>query len=408
MKYSYVTWLLCFLMFSAAVANAQTDLIPGYYIKNDGDTVHGLIRMRSSARNSQKCIFKLNKKARKQIITPEDIRSYRFDNSLYYVSREIRVNGKPTKVFLEWAVKGKLNLYMYCRRGDQNRYFAEKADSGFFELVNTTKMTLDTLGIPDLRENKEYIGTLAALLNDCPSMVPEIYKSRFEPKYLIQLSTDYQNKVCPDEKCLVFKRPDRKLIVELGPVIDVYYSNLHWPARSQTWDEIARSQFKFYPYPEMAIGISSRVSNIEFLSPRIFLQADLVYQHTVYGNSSYGTIYSFDQDRLTLMLGYTFTMAKVRPSIALGPVYHYRMNEKSYGKNLTVPGYGSIYVVFPDFESNNQFGLFGRAGLTYAITDWINLSLTAQFERESGFLGYSNDVSYTADFSWHMGVSFRL
>ena len=272
--------LLYFALAFSAIAFAQTAYLPGYLVMNNGDTVKGLIRMRSSARNSQKCIFRLNNKTRKQEFTPEDIRSYRFDKSLYYVSHQINVNEKPTKVFLEWAVKGMLNLFMYCRSGEQNRYFAEKADSGFYELKNTTKMTLDTLGTPDLRENKEYIGTLAALLNDCPSMVPEIYKSRFEPKYLIQLSTDYQNKVCPDEKCLLFKRPFRKLSIDVAPIAEVVFSTLHSaPPRGSFYDLIAISQVKYKPIPVAAFGGSAKISNIDFLSPMTFLSVDAIYVH---------------------------------------------------------------------------------------------------------------------------------
>lgn len=387
---------------------AQSDYTPGYIVKNNGDTVRGLLLLRSPKKNCQKCVFRLNEKQKKQTFSAQDIQSYRFDNSLYYVSHEIKLDGKPTKVFLEWGVKGRLDLYFYYSKGNPNRYFVDKSDSGFCELLNTKQETVNAAGASDIHEQKEFAGTLAVMLKDCPSLVPEIYKSTLETKNLIRLSTDYQNRVCPDEKCIVFKRPDRKMSVELGPVVGLNFPKLYWPPRDQLWDEIARAMIKYTPSPALTFGVSARFSNMDFLSARTFLQADLVYMHTKYGNNTYGTTYSFDQLRLSPLIGYAITLNRIKPSVAFGPVLHYRVNVKTYDKVVNIPGYGIDDIGFPGFTLKTQFGVCGQLGAAYKLSNRVNISLNAHFERGGKFIGFPDDKTYTSDIYMEMGLNYRL
>ena len=64
---------------------SQTDFRPGYVIKNEGDTVYGVIDYRGDQLMSKVCKFK-NSNNKLFSYSPFDIQSFRFVDGKYYVS----------------------------------------------------------------------------------------------------------------------------------------------------------------------------------------------------------------------------------------------------------------------------------------------------------------------------------
>lgn len=108
------------------------------------------------------------------------------------------------------------------------------------------------------------------------------------------------------------------------------------------------------------------------------------------------------------MLGYSFSLGQFRPSIAAGPAFHFRSNERSYGKVLYLPGYGNISVNFDNFTMNIQYGVCAQVGTAYLLTKNVNTFLNARYERGGRFLGYPDDKTFTTDLSFQMGLNFRI
>ena len=106
MKYRYCA-LTVFLAILALNLQAQVS-----YIVTDSALIDSIkIMDRGEARNSQVCErLILNKPV---FYYPDDIQEYGFANGRVYVSREITIDGKQKKVFLERLKAGPTSLYYY-------------------------------------------------------------------------------------------------------------------------------------------------------------------------------------------------------------------------------------------------------------------------------------------------------
>ena len=140
---------------------------------------------------------------------PKDLSSYKIDNGQWYLSRKINIDGNETDVFLELAVKGKLDLYIYSYSGGEDKFFVSKNDTDLVELKNTTSR-VNVNGIQDIKEHSEYINTLSVLLSDCPKISQSVYSCSLNYSNLIALSSKYHSLVCNGEKCEIFTRKTKK------------------------------------------------------------------------------------------------------------------------------------------------------------------------------------------------------
>lgn len=193
--------LLLGLIFSAGILNAQTDFRPGYVITVSNDTIHGQIDYRGDLLMGEICRFRNNDKEDVQSYYPVDIVAFRFNDSKYFVSKEI--NG--TMVFLEFLIKGQINIY-YLRDYNGDHYFLEKADYPIIELpyeegikyVGNKKVYFET---------NKHIGLLNYYMQDAPEFQSRIANIG-EPEHesLIKLAKDYHNKVCKDGACVIYEK----------------------------------------------------------------------------------------------------------------------------------------------------------------------------------------------------------
>ncbi|MDD4967801.1 MAG: hypothetical protein PHT07_00040 [Paludibacter sp.] len=79
---------------------------------------------------SKICTFRHNDKDTVRHFSPDEIPGYRFPENKYYISKE--VNGK--KVFLEYLINGRLNVYYLKDERGEDHYFIEKDSLGIAEI----------------------------------------------------------------------------------------------------------------------------------------------------------------------------------------------------------------------------------------------------------------------------------
>jgi hypothetical protein len=161
--------VLC-VLFVVASLNAQTDFRPGYIIKAEGDSLFGEIDYRNENIMSQVCKFRKSKKDQVQKFYPNEILGYRFPESKYYVSK--KYNEKTS--FFEFLVKGKISFYYSCD-SEGEHYFVEKENEPLFEI--TGKEEIEKIKeINIFVESTKHIGVLTYLMQDAPTLQPEINK----------------------------------------------------------------------------------------------------------------------------------------------------------------------------------------------------------------------------------------
>jgi len=115
--------LITFVFLLPLLLNAQPDFRTGYIIFENGDTVHGKIDYQDDRLMSTVCSFKQMSSESIIDYSPYDIKEFRFENSKCYVSR---TQESGEKVFLEYLIKGKLNVYYYRDEEMNDYYFIDK------------------------------------------------------------------------------------------------------------------------------------------------------------------------------------------------------------------------------------------------------------------------------------------
>jgi hypothetical protein len=400
--------LLLLSIYFLNYAYSQSDYRSGVVIFENGDSIKGLIFYGSAKLNSAKCLFMINDETAPREFLPSDIQSYRFDKASYYISREIIINGQSKKAFLEWLIKGKLNLYFYADSANNIHYYMEKGSGTLSELHNTKK-TVNISGYSTKSEQREFINEMAFLLQDCPDLLPEIKNSTFDDKSLVKIAKDYHYKVCNNEQCIVFERPKRKKVITLGIISECFSSRLNLME-----DDINNfSSNKVEVMNAFAGGLYLDISNFDFIGPRFSTQAEITYMRPNYRDLLGDTLFYFNQFRTSLQLKYSIPYKKLKPNFSLGLTYYLR-GPNRYGYKLwhvkldkNIYG-GNSYLNYGLYTGNHQFGLNCKIGVDYNITNRISLVLALRYEYCLQFIGFINDPSNNHNLSVLLGIGYRF
>lgn len=318
--------ILLVVLFSFGVLSAQTDFRAAYIIETTGDTVYGEIDYRGDMLMSSLCRFKDQENIVNDY-SPNDISAYRFIDSKYYISREI--NGK--NVFLEYLIKGKVNIY-YLRDDSGDHYYIDKENERLIEIPyeEGTKYVDDKLVA---YETTKHIGLLTVYMQDAPELLSRINAVEKPEHYnLIELAEDYHNAICEGEQCIIYEKQLPLIKVSMTPFVGLTK----------------------YDYPKFAKGFGVYVY---FWAPRtsekLFFKTGIFYEKLSTENGIQNTY------RIPIQLQYIFRAHKLQPKI-------------SGGYNLLFSKPNNYY--------NSFYTLSLNPGLNYKISD--NLSLSTAFNTD--------------------------
>ncbi|MCF8299285.1 MAG: hypothetical protein K9J13_17180 [Saprospiraceae bacterium] len=200
MKNKYLSILI--FIFLSGVINAQTDFRPGYIIKLEGDTVFGEIDYRGDQLMCELCKFRLSEQAEETTYFPKDIFAYRFTDSKYFISKQI----KGKKVFLEFLINGQIDIY-YLRDEKGDYYFIEKEGEELIELPYEEVISRTKDGIRFVNKSKKHIGILSVYMQDAIDFQNRISKvGKPNHESLIKLAKDYHNNVCEGDECIIYQK----------------------------------------------------------------------------------------------------------------------------------------------------------------------------------------------------------
>ncbi len=222
-----------FLMITVLNCQGQNDWKPGYIIKNSGDTIFGSIDNRDSKSNTKQCFFRKDSLSESTVYEPQDIAGYRIIDGKYFVSKNIPDGGSTRKLFLEFLIHGKVDVFHYEDR--ESHFFLGKGGK-LYELKNTTSIVDIDSNYTQINKSdvvryeldkKEYIGLLNYLMQDA-NLRPLINNTRLNSESLISLAKKYHDRVCTTEQCIIFEKqidPTRITIsVQAGESIN----SLNW------------------------------------------------------------------------------------------------------------------------------------------------------------------------------------
>jgi hypothetical protein len=104
-------FILIFFIHVYFVKAGQSDKQQGYIITLQDDTIYGYIQNNGYIRNSKMCVFSRNIDSIGKEFMPGDIHSYKFTEGKYYFSKTVDIDSISSKVFLEYLIDGKVDIY---------------------------------------------------------------------------------------------------------------------------------------------------------------------------------------------------------------------------------------------------------------------------------------------------------
>jgi hypothetical protein len=289
--------------------NAQSVFKPGYIIDLKNDTLFGDIDYRGDILMGEKCVFKSASTGNIVEYKPDAISAYRFKDDRFFIAKEY----KGKKVFLEFLIKGKVNIY-YLRDKQTDRYFIEKEDEKIMELPYSEKLIYGKGNDNDrmyLSTSKTHKSILKRYMKDAPefqSRIDELAKPEHDE--LIKLAKDYHNKVCKDETCIIYKKKIVRINVNLEIVGGVIRYN-------STLDIINKNYFQ--------AGLLGHIW-LPRVNEKLYLRTGFIYFNISITSSlsvPSGAISSSNIFKIPVQLEYIYPLGRVRPVFAYGVnIYH--------------------------------------------------------------------------------------
>jgi hypothetical protein len=162
--YKFSLLLIICLYISAKSVYAQND-----YFAIDSSLFSGVSIVDGGFENGKR-IIRVSTVDKTFRFTAEDIKEYGLADGRVFVSKEIEHRGKNQLVFLEILFNGTHKLYQYSK-GKNPRFFIEKEDSYFSELI---------------KENNQYRDQLNAIFSSHPQVSENVKILKYKKKYLIK------------------------------------------------------------------------------------------------------------------------------------------------------------------------------------------------------------------------------
>ena len=322
--------IIAFLLLTVSTVWAQRDFRKGYIITNQQDTIYGWIDYRGDIRNAKICSFKQTENGQATDYTPSDIAAYRFNDSKFYVSKNIGATDAPKQVFLEYLVNGLAKLYYYRYDNRADHYYIEK-DGQVVELkMEVKEVVID--GKNHIKTTRPYIGVLKTTLNVW-DMRDEIEKTRLEHASLIDIAKDYHQRVCTDgSECIIYEKKKPLITMRISPMLGVDLSMLKREIFIHRWfiDESGEiiiedrvDKYKSTPSTNLSVG-----ANLNFSMPRLneklYLQMQAMYTKYYFFYAYKDVQESTDVHirsntlKLGLSIKYEYPKGKWRPTLAAG------------------------------------------------------------------------------------------
>lgn len=350
MKTLLAVFAITYVFLIQSISFAQENYRKGYIITNNYDTIYGLLQNRSSKQAGRQCIYKQNEDADAIRYRPDEIAGYRFDEGKYFISKTIIQFREEQKIFLEFLIKGKANIYL-LEDNEGSRFFIETEKDGFIELSEPEKIITTDSGT--FYVTKKYRGKLLAITADFPELVPVVNKTYLQSKPLISLAKKYQNLACPTEECTVFEKRFKPVKVGISVHGGVVMKNLNLGDRIVSDNRMGYCggvsfRFRNILYSNERFSLETGINLIKnntfiFKSAESNTQSEkVIYENKIYYINKFDEVYisdnyikvkSLETDTkistitLPFIIHYSFLYKNVRPGFGIGGVYSFVTNQ---------------------------------------------------------------------------------
>jgi len=325
------------------LAHSQINYKPGYIITNSLDTIRGLVNYRTEGDNAIACKFKVNENEKEQLFFPGQIAGFHFTNEqTYYVTKTFILNNTESTIFLEYLMKGAMNLYYYEDNRELCRYYLFENEKG--EMIPITSnygdknRTDDGIVIAEDR-NKE---VLKYVFRDCEPLLKKIEKLQFKHENMIELVKEYNN-LCGSKK----KQYEFETVVDKRRVKLAYsaYSGLDLTTFPSTYfnrnfhrsmpgiSPMLGGQFNVSaPKWNNALSILFDLSLTRMNTGNVDVSDQWKPGYVLEGYTPKSLTFKYQAYRVLHMIGFRFVIPKgrFRPTFEAGTLADYSFQEKEH------------------------------------------------------------------------------
>jgi len=341
---------LCFL--PTLFLPAQTDFREGFLVTNGGDTLRGEIDYRGDVFLTTTCRFRRDGQKASDY-PPQDIQSYRFVDSRYFVSKT--VDEKP--VFLECLFTGAVNIYALSRSAPENdRFFIEKEEVRLTEIPyeeGVRRVPVEDapnkLNTKVNYQSKEHIGVLSFFMQDAPELIPSI-QSMQKPRSrtLVKLAQSYHQAVSGESQSISYVKdvPFLKIMPEVvGGVI--------------SFSDIPNITEKSYTH----FGLIGHLW-IPNASEKLFLRTGVLLSKLDIEGVSETYV------KIPIQLEYIYPGDLIQPRLAYGPNYYVPDGQSTVSLNLgaNIRMYNNLFLsASTDIEFNPNLIVIPKRMIGYSL-----------------------------------------
>ncbi|WP_010136679.1 hypothetical protein [Ochrovirga pacifica] len=393
----------CVFMFSI-VGYSQSDYRKGYVVTMNMDTIHGFINFRGKSFNAQSCHFKKERTSRVIVYTPDQIRSYKFNNGKYYIARELQLNYEKKKVFVEFLVDGLVDLFYYTNFVHDEYYLVENNEGELYKLTNDDKNIYKGSQHYQKSSNK-YKGVLKYLFRDAEKTRKDVDHVLLNRKSLVKISKKYHNEVCvPGDVCIDYTETKTQATYSFGLLFGVASTSLsEIKSDENPYVYLEDSDFKSSAYSSFGFYYKRSLPN---WNEKMFFESRVMYasfkqsttnDHSNVNSSPIRDVYQVDAEvsslGLDLLLKYEFNKSLIKPNVHFGIFGDYYVS-KDYKATRTSTFFNSgnlkdryTYQNTEDiFDAYNAGVILGLGVRNNSLNKQeISLDFTYKFG-----LGYSN------------------
>lgn len=240
--------------------------------------------------------------------SPEQVKSYGFNDRRFYKAFSIDVNGRQEKYFLQLLVPGKLALYYAVVEGEKKYFLTDSIHSAPIEIPQV------------LKNDKQFVDQILA---ECAPEIKNIPYVRTRKNDLMRFMKDYNS--CADRPILR-NRYGIQLGATSGNLSAVNYRRLYPVPGNMNFSSYSLGAFADIPFSSINLSLHPELSFEHFSSSKAFNQED-----------DYDLVLNSSSVTLPVYLRYTVMKNLLSPFFQLGPVY-----SRSLRNNRTLYQYDTV------------------------------------------------------------------
>ena len=151
-------------MLAAGYANAQHNLVSGYIITNDQDTLHGFLKYENDRKLNERVLFYADRSDKTpEIYTPDKLKGFSFSTGRTFIS--FWQANDSARIFAKKIVWGKINVYVANPK--KSGYYLTRSDTALSVNLSPPKQkTIQKNGKTYTYYDKSYTGMLSFITDN--------------------------------------------------------------------------------------------------------------------------------------------------------------------------------------------------------------------------------------------------